>query len=42
MNHLIYFLAIIGGLSVLGFVFFLIVGLVNSVSYLKDKGDRDV
>ena len=38
MNHLIYFLAVIGGLSVLGFVFFLIVGVVNSVSYFRKDG----
>lgn len=35
MNTLIYILAVIGGLSVLCFVFFLIVGIVNSVSYAR-------
>lgn len=41
MNHLIYFLAVIGGLSVLGFVFFLIVGLVNSIIYFKKDGKEE-
>ena len=40
MKHIIYFLAIIGGLSVLGFVFFLIVGLVNSISYFRKDGEK--
>ena len=40
MKQLIYFLAVIGGLSVLGFVFFLIVGVVNSVRYFRKGGDE--
>ena len=43
MNNLIYFLAVIGAMCVLGFIFFLIVGIVNSVNYarsVKKGGDE--
>lgn len=44
MNTLIYILAVIGGLSVLCFVFFLILGVVNTVVYerqmRKEKHDE--
>ena len=40
MKGLIYFLAVIGGLSVLAFVFFLIVGIVNSIRALTEKDDE--
>ena len=43
MNTLIYILAVIGGLCVAGFIFFLIVGIVNSVNYarsVKKGGDE--
>ena len=44
MNNLIYFLAVIGAMCVLGFIFFLIVGIVNSVNYarsVKKGGDEN-
>lgn len=43
MNTLIYILAVIGALGVAGFIFFLIVGIVNSVSYARSckKENKD-
>lgn len=35
MNTLIYILAVIGGLSICGFIFFMIVGLCNSDRHLN-------
>ena len=40
MKHLIYILAIIGGMSVLCFVLFVVIGIVNLILEAKDKKDK--
>lgn len=40
MKHLIYILAIIGGMSVLCFVLFVVIGIVNLILEMKDKNDK--